>query len=82
MAYIQLLGGLIYLLMGGDLLVRGAVALARRARVPPVVVALSVVAFGTSLPELATSVAAARAVFDEIRAYEARRRQEAPWLFH
>lgn len=51
MDYFQLLAGLIYLLIGGDLLVRGAVALARRARVPPVIVALSVVAFGTSLPE-------------------------------
>jgi cation:H+ antiporter len=57
---IQLFGGLIYLLMGGDLLVRGAVALARRARVPPLIVALSVVAFGTSLPELVVTL---RAVF-------------------
>jgi cation:H+ antiporter len=47
--------------MGGDLLVRGAVALARRARVSPLVIALSVVAFGTSLPELVVTV---RAVLD------------------
>jgi cation:H+ antiporter len=60
-AYIQLIAGLIYLLMGGDLLVRGAVALARRVRVPQAVIALSVVAFGTSLPELVVVV---RAVFD------------------
>ena len=58
--YIQLFGGLIWLLMGGDLLVRGAVGLARRLRVSPMVVALTVVAFGTSLPELATTLAAAR----------------------
>lgn len=58
MTLIHLLGGLIYLLMGGDLLVRGAVALARRARVPPVVVALSVVALGTSLPELLVTLRA------------------------
>ncbi|UCC71637.1 MAG: calcium/sodium antiporter [Gemmatimonadota bacterium] len=58
MAYIQLFGGLIYLLMGGDLLVRGAVALARRVRVPPFVIAVSVVAFGTSLPELVVTVQA------------------------
>lgn len=56
MPYVELLGGLIYLLMGGDLLVRGAVALARRARVSPVVIALSVVAFGTSLPELVVTL--------------------------
>jgi cation:H+ antiporter len=65
-AYVQLIGGLIYLLMGGDLLVRGAVALARRARVPPVVVALSVVAFGTSLPELVVSVRAVLTGYSEI----------------
>jgi cation:H+ antiporter len=56
---LQLVGGLIYLLMGADLLVRGAVALARRARVPPFVVALTVVALGTSLPELVVAVQAA-----------------------
>ncbi|HSG81470.1 MAG TPA: calcium/sodium antiporter [Gemmatimonadota bacterium] len=56
MPYVELLGGLIYLLMGGDLLVRGAVALARRARVSPVVIALSIVAFGTSLPELVVTL--------------------------
>ncbi len=44
--------------MGADLLVRGAVALARRANVPPVVVALTVVALGTSLPELVVSLQA------------------------
>lgn len=37
---------------------RGAVALARRMRIPPVVVALSVVALGTSLPELMVSIRA------------------------
>jgi len=56
---LQLAAGLIYLLMGGDLLVRGAVALARRARISPMIVALTVVAFGTSLPELVVAVQAA-----------------------
>ena len=50
--FIQLAGGLVYLLAGGDLLVRGAVALARRFHVSPILIALTVVAFGTSLPEL------------------------------
>jgi cation:H+ antiporter len=58
LAYIQLIGGLIYLLMGGDLLVRGAVALARRAQVPPLIVGLTVVSFGTSLPELVVTIQA------------------------
>ena len=56
MMYLELFGGLIYLLLGGDLLVRGAVALAKRAAIPPVVVGLTVVAFGTSAPELMVSL--------------------------
>ena len=44
-ALIKLFGGLTYLLMAGDLLVRGALALARKARIPPMVVGLTVVAF-------------------------------------
>ena len=59
-ALIKLFGGLTYLLIGGDLLVRGALSLSRQARIPPIVVGLTVVALGTSLPELAASVAAAR----------------------
>lgn len=57
--FIQLAGGLVYLLAGGDLLVRGAVALGRRFHVSPMVIALTVVAFGTSLPELVVVVEAA-----------------------
>lgn len=44
--------------MGGDLLVRGSVALARRLQVSPVVVAATVVGFGTSLPEMVVSLQA------------------------
>ena len=54
----MLIGGFIYLLFGADLLVRGAVSLARRANVSPIVVALTVVALGTSLPELVVSLQA------------------------
>lgn len=59
MTYLTLVAGFIYLLMGGDLLVRGSVGLARRLRVPEFVVAATVVGFGTSLPELVVSVRAA-----------------------
>jgi len=51
--------GLALLLLGGRLLVEGAVALARALQVSERVIALTVVAAGTSLPELATSVVAA-----------------------
>jgi cation:H+ antiporter len=56
--FLQLFSGLIYLLFGGDLLVRGAVALARKFHVPPMIIALTIVAFGTSLPELVVVVQA------------------------
>jgi cation:H+ antiporter len=58
MMYLELFGGLVYLLLGGDLLVRGSVALARRAHIPPLIVGLTVVAFGTSAPELCISISA------------------------
>jgi cation:H+ antiporter len=51
--------GLVLLLAGGDALVRGAVALAARLGVAPVLVGLTVVAFGTSAPELVVNLLAA-----------------------
>jgi len=54
-----LLGGLLILILSGDALVRGAVALANRLGVPALVVSLTVVGFGTSAPELVVSFQAA-----------------------
>ena len=51
--------GLAALLVGGEILVRGAVKLASRAGVTPLIVGLVIVGFGTSMPELVTSVEAA-----------------------
>jgi len=50
--------GIAVLLFGGDFLVRGAAALARRLGVAPLIVGLTVVAFGTSAPEMVVSAAA------------------------
>lgn len=50
--------GLAVLLVGGDLLVRGAVGIATIARVPALLVSLTIIAFGTSAPELVVSVTA------------------------
>jgi cation:H+ antiporter len=55
----QLAGGVVLLFVGGDILVRGAVALARRLGVSPLLIGLTIVGFGTSTPELVTSVQAA-----------------------
>ena len=53
--------GFVFLLAGGEGLVRGAVAFAQRMGVPPLVIGLTLVGFGTSMPELVTSLRAALA---------------------
>jgi cation:H+ antiporter len=53
--------GLVGLFFGGEFLVRGAVGIARKLSVPPLVIGLTVVGFGTSTPELLVSVQAALA---------------------
>jgi len=50
--------GLAVLLVAGDLLVRGACSLAAKLRIPTLIVGLTIVAFGTSAPELFVSVQA------------------------
>lgn len=52
-------GGLVLLALGGELLVRGAVGMASRLGISPLLAGLTIVGFGTSMPELATSVQAA-----------------------
>jgi cation:H+ antiporter len=51
-------GGLVLLIGGGELLVRGAVQAAERLGVSPLLIGLTLVGFGTSTPELVTSVQA------------------------
>ncbi|MCB9833227.1 MAG: calcium/sodium antiporter [Planctomycetes bacterium] len=55
-AILQVAGGLILLLLGAEILVRGAASLAIRMRISPATVGLTVVAIGTSLPELLISI--------------------------
>ncbi len=59
MMYVLVAAGLVALLLGGDFLVRGAVGLAERLDVSPMVIGFTVVALGTSAPELVVSVDAA-----------------------
>ena len=54
-----ILGGLVGLAVGGELIVKSAVDLATRMGVSEAIIGLTIVALGTSLPELATSVIAA-----------------------
>lgn len=58
-ASLLVLGGLALLAIGGELLVRGATELAQLSGLTPAVIGLTVVALGTSLPELVVTVMAA-----------------------
>jgi cation:H+ antiporter len=58
---LQILGGLILLALGGEAVVRGAVAIARKLGVSELLIGLTLIGFGTSTPELLTSVNAAMA---------------------
>lgn len=60
MTWLLLIAGLTTLLLSGALLVDGASNIALRFRVPPAVIGLTLVAFGTSLPELAVNISATR----------------------
>ncbi|MCB2117588.1 MAG: calcium/sodium antiporter [Rhodobacteraceae bacterium] len=61
MTYVMFALGLAGLFVGGEFLVRGAVGLARRLGISPLVIGLTVVGFGTSTPELLVSLQAALA---------------------
>ena len=56
---LSIIGGFIILTLGADALVRGASAVALRLGIAPLIIGLTIVAFGTSAPELAVSVKAA-----------------------
>ncbi|MEM8838333.1 MAG: calcium/sodium antiporter [Pseudomonadota bacterium] len=61
-----LIAGFAVLLVAGDVLVRGAVSLAEKFGIPSIVVGLTIVAFGTSAPELVISLDAALAGYGGI----------------
>ena len=59
MTYFLIIAGFALLLFGGESVVRGSVALAQRLGISPLIVGLTIVGFGTSLPEMVVSVNAA-----------------------
>ena len=59
MDILSLLGGLLLILLGANGLTDGAASIAKRFRIPSIVIGLTIVAFGTSAPELTVSVSSA-----------------------
>lgn len=59
-AYLYLIGGLIILMVSAKMMVSGAVDIAEYFEVPEVIIGLTIIAIGTSLPELAAAISAAR----------------------
>lgn len=58
MMYLFVIGGLFLLFIGGEALVRGSVSVARKLNISELVIGLTLVGFGTSVPELVTSLQA------------------------
>ncbi len=54
-----IIGGFVLLIKGADWFVDGASAIAKRFRIPSIIIGLTVVAFGTSLPEASVSISSA-----------------------
>ena len=59
MTVLLTLAGFALLLLGGELVVRGAIRLAPRLGISPLMVGIVIVGFGTAIPELAVSIDAA-----------------------
>lgn len=59
MTYVLLLVGFILLIKGADFFVDGSSSVARILRIPSVIIGLTIVAFGTSMPEASVSITAA-----------------------
>ena len=57
-AFLSLLAGFVLLIKGADFFVEGSSSTARRLRVPSIIIGLTIVAMGTSLPECAVSITA------------------------
>lgn len=65
-AYFLLFAGLVLLFVSGKFLVDSSVAISRRLKIPRMIIGLTVVAFGTSAPELLVSLQAAFSGYPEI----------------
>jgi len=66
MAYLLLVAGLILLVISGDQLVTSGVSIARKFNIPTIIIGVTIIAFGTSAPELIVSADAAISGYPDI----------------
>ena len=66
MTYVMLIVGFVLLIKGADFFVEGSSAVARKLHIPAMVIGMTIVAMGTSLPECAVSVTASIAGSNEL----------------
>lgn len=59
MEYLLLIGGFVLLIVGADIFVEGSSAIAKLFKIPSIIIGLTIVAFGTSMPEASVSISAA-----------------------
>jgi len=59
MEYFWLVFGFVLLIVGADIFVEGSSSLAKSFKIPTIIIGLTVVAFGTSMPEASVSISAA-----------------------
>ena len=64
--FLFIIGGLALLILGGNWLLRSAVALSIRLNIPKIIIGMTVVSFATSAPELIVSINAAFAGFPDL----------------
>ena len=57
--FLLILAGFVLLIAGADFIVKSSVAMANKLKIPPLIVGLTVVAFGTSAPEFVVSLTSA-----------------------
>lgn len=61
MMYLMLIAGFVLLIKGADFFVEGSSATAKKLNIPPIIIGMTIVAMGTSLPETSVSVTASLA---------------------
>ena len=66
MSYLIVLIGFIMLIKGADIFVEGASSIAKRFHIPEIVIGLTIVSIGTSLPELLVSINSATKGFSDM----------------